>query len=365
MKNEALNKPRNFNIFLNLTKRHFLVFFKDKMRLFYTLMVPLIVLLVYVFFLRQLEVSSASSILNNFSDKSGNLLGNNLDVKKEVSTLIDAWMLSGILAISTFSVSIQTNNIIVNDKENGVNRDFSSSPISKNVLICSYFLFNFLVTLLLCFVVLIICLIYMLANNELIGSIDFVDFLVIIGVLVITTILSTLITLFICSFVKKESTLASLIAVISAAAGFLFGAYMPFSMLPNWVRNVCAFFPGTYQTSLFRYAFLRGPIDNAMNLFNELGVKSIDGTVNSNLMDELNSSFGYNLTFFNKTVTPAMSLLFVGLAIILFIILNIAFGSKLTQVAGSKVKKIAKGTSKAIENTKEKIFDDKNKKKSD
>ena len=359
MKNKSLNKTRNMNIFLNLTKRHFLVFFKDKMRLFYTLMVPLIVLLVYVFFLRQLEVSSASSILNNFKDSYGNLLGSNQEVKKEVSTLIDSWMLSGILAISTLSVSIQTNNIIVNDKENGVNRDFSSSPISKNVLICSYFLFNFLVTLLICFVVLLICLVYMLANNELIGSIDFLDFLIIIGVLILTTILSTLITLFICSFVKKESTLASLIAVISAAAGFLFGAYMPFSMLPNWVRNVCAFFPGTYQTSLFRFAFLRGPIENAINLFNDLKIVSLDGSSSSDLMEQLNSSFGYNLNFFNHEITPLMSLIFVVLCIILFIVLNIIFGSRLTQVAGDKVKKLTKKTTTVISSTKDKIFDDK------
>ena len=44
----------NVSVFFQLTRRHLLVFFKNKIRLMYTLLVPVIIFAVYIFFLRQL-----------------------------------------------------------------------------------------------------------------------------------------------------------------------------------------------------------------------------------------------------------------------------------------------------------------------
>ena len=81
-------------------------------------------------------------------------------------TLVDSWMISGIIGLSTITVALQANTIIVEDKQNGVNRDFASSPINKNVLIASYFFYNFIVTALVCFVFYVICLIYLAVMGE-------------------------------------------------------------------------------------------------------------------------------------------------------------------------------------------------------
>ena len=48
-------KASSLELFFQLTRRHFLVFFKNKVRLFYTLLVPVIIFCVYVLFLRALE----------------------------------------------------------------------------------------------------------------------------------------------------------------------------------------------------------------------------------------------------------------------------------------------------------------------
>ena len=128
----------NINVFLNLTKRHFLVFFKNKIRVLYTLLVPIIILLVYILFLRNLELSTVQNILYELEVEA------TPELTTYINTLVDSWMLSGIIILSTITISIQTNNIIINDKENGVNRDFASSPIKNSYLIGSYFLFNFI-----------------------------------------------------------------------------------------------------------------------------------------------------------------------------------------------------------------------------
>ena len=48
------NNTRNADIFFQLTKRHLLVFFGNKVRVMYTLLVPVIIFAVYIFFLRDL-----------------------------------------------------------------------------------------------------------------------------------------------------------------------------------------------------------------------------------------------------------------------------------------------------------------------
>ncbi len=325
-------KIRNFDIFFNLTKRHFLVFFKDKMRVFYTLMVPLIVLAVYVLFLRALEYSGIESALKDF----GITLVKNDPLYDSVMALVDSWMLSGIIAVSTITIAIQTNNTIVHDKEDGVNRDFVSSPINNNLVVASYFLFNYIVTVLLSVIVILITFLYLLVNGEF--MLNFIDILTIFGILLYSSLLATLFTLFICSFIKKESTLSSIIAVLSAAAGFLTGAYMPFSMMPEWVQNVCCFVPGTSFTALFRYAFLSTPINNVSNvLISQYGVtaEQISGIVNS---------FGYNISFFGTSVGPGWNAIITLIFIGIFVVLAFVTGSKLTSVISGSVIKISKKT---------------------
>ena len=156
-------KQNYFEQLGKLTKRHLLVFFNNRMRVFFTLMVPFIVFVIYIFFLRNLELLTVKDV---FSDSTIDELKNfdpsgNTQVNKYVGAILDSWMLSGIMAFSTLTVSLQTNNIIVADKENGINRDFASSPVSNTVLIISYFVYSFVVTLIVSFIFLIVCFIYL------------------------------------------------------------------------------------------------------------------------------------------------------------------------------------------------------------
>lgn len=326
-------KQNYFGQFLQLTKRHLLVFFNNKMRVFFTLMVPFIIFVIYIFFLRDLELMSVNSVLLELGiDKQDEKLN------YYIGSIVDNWMLSGIIALSTITVSLQTNTIIVSDKENGINRDFASSPVSNTVLIISYFVFNFLVTLLVCFIFLMVCLIYLAALGEF--MLDFTGFVMILGVLLYSTINAVLFTIFICSFVSRDSTMGSILTIFSSAMGFLIGAFMPLFMLPGWVQTVCGFIPGSYCCSLFRFAFLTNPI-NEMSTY-VVGAYPEHG---AELMAQLTSNFGYEMTFFSYKVTPAYQALAVAIFTIVLLIANILVGNKLTHVIGGMKKKLF-GTSK-------------------
>ena len=309
----------NLNVFLNLTKRHFLVFFKNKIRVLYTLLVPIIILLVYILFLRNLELSTVQNILYELEVKS------TPELTTYINTLVDSWMLSGIIILSTITISIQTNNIIINDKENGVNRDFASSPIKNSYLIGSYFLFNFIVTMFLCLIVMLICFVYLAIMSEF--FLTFIDFLIAFGVLTLSTATSTLLTIFICSFIKHESTLASIIAVFSTVAGFVIGAYMPLSMFPDWFRNICGFVPGTYSTDLMRFAFMATPLDSLSGLVSNLNLAN-----GEELINDLFNSFGYEINLFGTNINVGyQALINVGF-VVLFMILNIFSVKHITKV---------------------------------
>lgn len=318
-----------------LLKRHLLVFFNNRMRVFFTLMVPFIVFVIYIFFLRSLELMTVKDVFAESSIDSLKNFDPNGDepINEYVGAILDSWMLSGIMALSTLTVSLQTNNLIVQDKENGLNRDFASSPVSNTVLIISYFLYSFIVTLLVSLIFLVVCFIYLAAQWEF--WLTGVDVLAILAVLLFSTINSVLFTVFICSFVKHDSTMASILTIFSSAIGFLIGAYMPFYMMPDAVQNVCCFIPGTYCCSLFRYAFLSTPIQEATAY-----ITSLDSTGGNEIIENLTGNFGYNLEFFGTTVSPEMQAVAIAVFTIVFLCLNLVTGKKLTSVLGEMGKKI-------------------------
>lgn len=310
------------NVFYQLTKRHFLVFFKNKIRVFYTMMVPLIIIAVYIVFLRQLELNTVKNILL----EENVLISEGSSEMKMIESVVDSWMLSGILTLSTITISIQTNNIIINDKENGVNRDFASSPISRNFLIGSYFVFNFIVTLLICLIVLVVCLLYLAFMGEF--HLNFVDILEILGVLILSTITSTLMTIFICSFIKKESTLASIIAIFSAVAGFLIGAYMPLSMFHPILRNVCCFVPGTYSCGMMRFAFMDTGLNELTNMLQNIE----NGPA---LLEALTENFGFSLEVFGYDLEVGYQAIVNIVCVVILAVINIFSAKYLAKVTSN------------------------------
>ena len=321
-------KKRNLNIFLTLTKRHLKMIFSNKIRMFYTLMVPIIILVIYIIFLRQMEFTAIENELQKMHIDTTN--SEYKELSRLIAMVVDAWMLSGIVSISSITISLQTNSLIVEDKENGINKDFVSSPINKNILIASYFLYNFLITLFLSFLVLITSFIFLAVYGEM--YLTFTDIIMMFGTVFLTTIPTTLLTVFICIFIKTEPVLASVIAIFSAAIGFLTGAYMPIAMLAKPIQYLCSFIPGTYTCSLIRFSFLDSPIKQ-LETYLANNPSILAGVENGeNMVEMLKGNFGYNVNFFEIQLTPAYSVLATFIFFTIFLVLNIIFCGRLAKI---------------------------------
>jgi multidrug/hemolysin transport system permease protein len=320
---EKKNKfPNQSYVFYSLTKRHLLVFFKNIPTVIFTLMVPLAILLVYIIFLRQLETSSIKTSLDAMIQESttsslqvGSAEYN--EILKKVYGIADCWMVAGVLAVSCITVSLNANYIVVRDKESLVTRDFVSSPIHPNIIVASYFTFNVIVTFLVNFIVYLVCLLIL----NLYGAymISLVDFFSILGVLFLSTISASLITFFICSFIKSESVMSPVVAIVSAGVGFLIGAYLPSNFGPKYIGYITTFFPGTYSVGLLRNFFMKTPLSLLSMKLETYGM--------SGLVDTLGSQFSLNIDFFGTEVNPGIMVLVLFISIAIFAVLNLLFSN--------------------------------------
>ena len=103
--------------------------------------------------------------------------------------------------------------------------------------------------------------------------------------------------------------------IVSAGYGFICGAYMPISNFSEGLRNVLAFLPGTYGTSLLRNHMMRGT-------FEEMEAQNFP----SEVVEMIKTSVDCNLKFFDENVTVgnmyAVLIMSVVVLTLLYVITN-------------------------------------------
>ncbi|MBP3437121.1 MAG: ABC transporter permease [Clostridia bacterium] len=228
-----------------LVKRNCKLFFKDKGMFFTSLITPLILLVLYATFLGNVYRDSfLLSMPEGFAVSDSLTWG-----------MVGGQLVSSLLAVCTITVAFCSNLLMVQDKVTGAHMDFSITPTSPSLLAMGYFIATALVTLLICYVALGACLLYlaflgwyMSMGDVLLMCLD-VLLLVLFG-----TALSSLI-----SFPLSTNGQASAVGtIVSSVYGFICGAYMPISNFGIGLQRVLSFLPGTYGTSLLRNHALRG-----------------------------------------------------------------------------------------------------------
>lgn len=345
-KNNGL--PNQLSVFWFMTRRHLMVFFKNIPTVIFTLMVPLAIFAVYILFLRQMEISTIKESMDQLIQSSGSSLASDADAYQDalrkIYGIADCWMISGVLAVSCITVSLNTNYLIVRDKESGIRRDFTSSPISSRTIVASYFAFNVIVTFAVNLIVYLICLLYLFLYGA--YMISLLDFFAIIGVLLLSVMSASLITFFICSFIHTESVLSPVVAIFSAAIGFLIGAYLPGTMAPKYVNYITTFFPGTYSAGLLRNYFLTNPIIQLKDFLSGYGLNDV--------VTQLESQFTLNIDFFGNNVPPSIMGLVIFAFIGIFGVLDLTIASK-NLFRLPKFKKKKKSPELDSENKKEEI----------
>ena len=299
----------NFNSYLGMTKRNILLYFKDKTTIFFSMLAPLIVLFLYIIFLRDTYLSELKESLTGFED---------YFLMSDVDNIANSWLLAGILGTSCITVSLNSLHIMVSDKTNNIDYDYKSSPIKGYVVILSYFTGAFLNTFIITGGILTIGLIVLNIIGNLYLSFNTVLLLYLVTILGSAS--ATIIMMVIVSFFKKTSALAAFSGIVSAAIGFIIGAYIPLGSFSDTIQGILSLFPGSHIACLYRN-LLMSDVINHIN-------SSLNGIDNGMFNIFVNKAFALNLNMF-AYITPKefMSIYALGSIVIAFG-LNLLFYKK-------------------------------------
>ncbi|NLL56093.1 MAG: ABC transporter permease [Clostridiales bacterium] len=281
-----------------LVKRNLKLFFVDKAGVFFSMLAPLIVLLLYVLFLSDLQVNSVIGAVPEGIPLS----------KKAIQAYVDSWMIAGVLSITCITVSLGANTIMVADKTKGVLDDFISSPVKRWVITASYFLYNYITTIIISTITLIICLAYLALSGG--WHLSITDVLFTFTTILLSALSATLITVFISGFIRTEAALSGLIGIISAVIGFFIGAYMPMSIMPKALQYIASLLPGTYSAGLFRNYLMTG----ALNNFGQGMPKEV--------VDTLADIFSMRINLFGKNAGKGIMYIFLSASVFIFSLLS-------------------------------------------
>ena len=265
-----------------LTLRDIKLYFKDRMTFFVSLITPMILLVLFVTFLKKTYEESILEVLGSFQIED-----------KVLNAFTGGWLFSSVLATSCVTVSF-CSGMMTLDKISGADIDFQVAPISKAQVKIAYVLANLLSTLLVCFVLLFIGLLYLAVVGF---YLTFVDVLLILANIFLTSLFATLVANILWSFTKSQGVVSGVCTLLSALYGFLCGAYMPIDSMGEGFAHFTAFLPGTYSTVLFRKAFLDSVLDK------------MGETLPSALVDGLAQGFDVDYSFFGKDVSTAVMFL--------------------------------------------------------
>jgi len=137
--------------------------------------------------------------------------------------------------------------------------------------------------------------------------------LLLFGAMILGAISSTAIFMTFLLFIKSSSASGAFMGILSAASGFLIGAYIPISQFSDKVQTFCNLFPATHVTIMIRNILMRGVADK-MN-------ESIGGIDNGLFIETIKDIFSFNSHMFGHTLSMGNSLVY----ILGFMGLSIAF----------------------------------------
>ena len=294
-----MSSKAEFKKLTYLTSRNIKLYFKDKMTFLVSLITPLILLVLFIAFLKSTYESSLISITQGF----------NLD-QKLIDAFTGGWLFSSVLATSCITVAF-CSGIMVIDKINRANIDFMVSPVKKSTLQLSYVLANLFSTLIVTFVLLVVGLVYLACVGF---YISFVDLLLIIFGIVVTSLFGTLLANIIWTFTHSQGVVSGVCTLVSALYGFICGAYMPINTMGAGMQGFVSLLPGTYATILFRQGFLNGVL------------KEMGKTLPNEMIEGIASGFDVKMSFFGHDVSTLALILVITISTLvllgIFLLIN-------------------------------------------
>ena len=237
-----------------LIKRNLLLFFKDWQSILFSLLTSIIVLVLYLLFLKGTFVSAIQSAMEQYPGLAS------MVPQKDIDMFANLFLLSGILGSAMISVPFSCITVLVKDRANKVDYDILSTPLKREQIIFAYFVSAVLTSTLLTDIILAVGLIGIRMQGNMYLNISQV--VKAFSVVALGSISASAIFMIVVLFFKTVSACEAFFGILSAASGFVIGAYIPISQFSNEVQTVCNLFPASQITIMLRNILLNGLLEH-------------------------------------------------------------------------------------------------------
>lgn len=299
-------------MYIGLTKRNLLVYFKDKQAIIFSLLTSIIVFALYMLFLKGTFIDAIDTVLDRAPMLRDRINASDLD------TLTGLILLTGIVGSAMITVPFNCLQTVVNDRENNVDRDILATPVKRWQIVLSYFTASGLSAMIMNGIILSIGLIALKMS----GDIHMVPTGIIKTYLVVALgcLSSTALFMMIVPFFRSSSACGAFFGILSAVSGFIIGAYIPISQFSDKVQTVCNVFPASHVTILLRSTLLNGILTDID--------KSIGGIDNGAFTDSIRDIFTFRASMFGQKLMMSQMSIYVMAVFVLSLVTMMILYSK-------------------------------------
>lgn len=230
---------------LILTGRALRLYYRDRAAVFFSLLAPLILVALYAFFLGSLQVEGMKEWFPNA-------------LTDDIKWFVDAWVLAGIVMITTLTTSLAAMGAFVEDRASGRFNDFVVSPVRRGQLILGYLFAALIISFSMSALIVVLGQIYLLILGHPLMSVG--QWGRVVLYVALSSAAFSALSSFVVAFLKTSSSFASLSTIVGTISGFLAGAYIAPGVLPKGVVNVMNSLPFAQSAMLIRGPMTEDPL---------------------------------------------------------------------------------------------------------
>ena len=244
---------------LALLKRNFILYFRNRSGVFFSLLGALISFLLYIIFLQKNLTDAWSQLPDN-------------------TKLLNNWLMGGTLAVTGITTSFTALTQMVQDRENQVDQDLFLTDLGSWGLQVSYLISSIIISFVMQVFMFAVMSLYF-KESPVISHLPEITLIILLS-----SLLSSVVNILLIYRFQSVDSLGKLATIVGTASGFLVGTYIPIGILPDFAQIIMKCTPATYIASLYRQILMKERLETAF-------------TGNSRLLKEFQEKMGIQINW--------------------------------------------------------------------
>lgn len=222
------------------------VFFRDKGAVFFSLLSPLIIFLLFFLFLGASQLTSLKESLPHVDED-------------KLSLFLNSWVYAGIVMTTTITTGLAALGVFVADRESGRFTDFAVSPVPRWKIVTSYLLATASIATIITTIVYIAAQVHLIVQGAPVPTLELA--MQTVGRYLLTAFSFAALSSLVITFIKSNAAFTSLSVIFGTGIGFLGGIYVPLGIMSASVANVLNALPFAQAAVLLREPFVAVPLE--------------------------------------------------------------------------------------------------------